>query len=171
MITGFLFDRLPVAPSEVVNAHLSFDWATMTEDNFAAIVMAFGDYFAKRGSEPDTWGLFAALGLTHASSGRFSVSLQFCNPDGSCDDLKPVEEFLDLFQAFGPLETRASAAAGEKRFAQRRPGARETLGQYSIDRLLWLEATIGDSGGGHSGRAAYKSCLNCTQKSRRLLRT
>jgi hypothetical protein len=136
VITGFLFDRLPAAPSEV----------------------AFGDYFAKRGSEPDTWGLFAALGLTHASSGRFSVSLQFCNPDGSCDDLKPVEEFLDLFQAFGPLETRASAAAGEKRFAQRRPGARETLGQYSIDRLLWLEATIGDSGGGHSGRAAYKSC-------------
>ena len=56
MITGFLFDKLPVAPSEVVNAHLSFDWATMTEDNFAAILMAFGDYWAKRGSEPDTWG-------------------------------------------------------------------------------------------------------------------
>ena len=58
VITGFLFDRLPVAPSEVVNAHLSFDWATMTEDNFAAILMAFGDYWAKRGSEPDTWGLY-----------------------------------------------------------------------------------------------------------------
>ena len=101
VITGFLFDRLPVAPSEVVNAHLSFDWATMTEDNFTAILMAFGDYWAKRGSEPDTWGLFAALGLTHASSGRFSLSLQFCNPDGSCDDLKPLKEFLDLFQSFG----------------------------------------------------------------------
>ena len=51
MITGFLFDRLPVAPSEIVNAHLSFDWATMTEDNFAAILMAFGDYWAKRGAK------------------------------------------------------------------------------------------------------------------------
>jgi FAD/FMN-containing dehydrogenase len=30
VITGFLFDRLPAAPSEVVNSHLSFDWATMT---------------------------------------------------------------------------------------------------------------------------------------------
>jgi hypothetical protein len=157
VITGFLFDRLPVAPSEIVNAHLSFDWATMTEDNFTAIVMAFGDYWAKRGSEKDTWGLFAALGLTHASSGRLGLSLQFCNPDGSCDDLKPLKEFLDLFQSFGPLETRASAA-GEKRFAQRRPAVNQTLGPYGIDRLLWLEATIGDSGSGHSGRAAYKSC-------------
>jgi hypothetical protein len=157
VITGFLFDRLPVAPSEVVNAHLSFDWATMTEDNFTAILMAFGDYFAKRGQERDTWGLYAALGLTHASSGRFSLSLQFCNPDGSCDDLKPLEEFLDLFQGFSPLAARASAA-GERRFAQRSPTARQSLGQYDIDRLLWLEATIGDSGSGHSGRAAYKSC-------------
>jgi hypothetical protein len=108
VITGFLFDHLPAAPFEVVNAHLSWDWSTMTEDNFAAILMAFGDYFAKRGTEPDTWGMFAALGLTHASSGRFNVSLQFCNPDGRCDDLKPMEEFLDCFQGFsqwrdGPL--------------------------------------------------------------------
>ena len=34
VVTGFLFDRLPAAPFEIVNAHLSFDWATMTEDNF-----------------------------------------------------------------------------------------------------------------------------------------
>jgi len=91
-----------VAPFEVTNAHLSFDWNTMTEDNFAAIVMAFGDYWDKRGREPETWGLFAGLGLSHASSGRFGLSLQFCNPDGRCDDLKPMQEFLDRFQEFGP---------------------------------------------------------------------
>jgi FAD/FMN-containing dehydrogenase len=157
VVTGFLFDRLPAAPFEVVNAHLSFDWTTMTEDNFTAILMAFGDYCAHRGSEPENWGMYAALGLSHASSGRCGVSLQFCNPDGHCDDLKPLEEFLDLFQAFEPLETRASAP-GDKRFAPRSPAARQHTGQYSIERLLWLDATIGDSGSGHSGRAAYKSC-------------
>ena len=156
LITGFLFDRLPVAPFEVANAHLSFDWATMTEENFTNILLVFGDYWAKRGSEPDTWGLFAALGLSHASSGRLGLSLQFCNPDGHCDNLKPLEEFLDLFQSFSPLERR-TATPGDKRFAPRSPDARESMGPYSIDRLLWLEATIGDSGGGHSGRAAYKS--------------
>ncbi len=156
LITGFLFDRLPVAPFEVANAHLSFDWAGMTEENFTNILLAFGDYWAKRGSEPDTWGLFAGLGLSHASAGRLGLSLQFCNPDGHCDNLKPLEEFLDLFQSFGPLEKRTSMP-GDKRFAARKPDARESLGRYSIDRLLWLEATIDDSGGGHSGRAAYKS--------------
>ena len=156
VVTGFLFDRLPVAPFEVVNAHLSWDWATMTEDNFAKIVMTFGDYCAKRGTEPDTWGMFAALGLTHASAGRFNISLQFCNPDGRCDNLKPLEEFLDLFQSFDPVEGRAPVP-GDHRFARRRPDASEQLGKYQIERELWLEATIADSGGGRSGRAAYKS--------------
>jgi FAD/FMN-containing dehydrogenase len=156
LITGFLFDRLPVAPFEVANAHLSFDWATMTEENFINILLAFGDYWAKRGSEPDTWGMFAGLGLSHVSSGAIGLSLQFCNPDGHCDNLKPLVEFLDLFQSFNPIEKRAGTP-GDRRFAPRHPAARESMGPYNIDRLLWLEATIGDSGGGHSGRAAYKS--------------
>jgi len=156
VVTGFLFDRLPAAPFEIVNAHLSFDWATMTEDNFTAILQAFGDYCAHRGCAPDTWGMFAALGLTHASSNRIGLSLQFCNPDGRCDDLKPVDEFLDLFSGFGPLERRA-ATPGDQRFSARSPASRVQTGRYSMDRLLWLEATVGDSGSGHSGRAAYKS--------------
>jgi FAD/FMN-containing dehydrogenase len=156
VVTGFLFDRLPTAPFEVVNAHLSFDWGTMSEDTFAAILMAYGDYWAKRGRDPETWGLFAVLGLTHSSAGRFGVSLQFCNPDGSCDDLKPVQEFLDLFAGFDPIETRSSAA-GEMRFAQRRASVNQRLGRYGIDRLFWLDATLADAGNGHFGRAAYKS--------------
>jgi FAD/FMN-containing dehydrogenase len=156
VVTGFLFDRLPPAPVEVANAHLSFDWAGMTEDNFTSILLAFGDYWAQRGCERDTWGLFAALALTHASSGRMNVSLQFCNPDGRCDDLKPVEEFLDRFQDFDPAHRRV-ATPGDQRFAARSPGARQQAGRYSMDQLMWLDATIGDSGSGHDGRAAYKS--------------
>ncbi len=156
VVTGFLFDRLPVAPVEVVNAHVSWDWSTMTEDTFVNIVLAFGDYWATRGREPDTWGLFAGLGLTHISAGRFNISLQFCNPDGRCDDLKVLEEFLDRFQPFNPIGARAPLP-GDKRFATRRPEAHQRLGSYPVERELWLAATIGDSGSGHDGRAAYKS--------------
>jgi FAD/FMN-containing dehydrogenase len=156
LITGFLFDQLPVAPFEVANAHLSFDWTGMTEETFTAILQTYGDYCAHRGCEPDTWGMFSGLGLSHISSGRIGIGLQFCNPDGTCDDLKPLDEFLDLFQQFNPVEKRASLP-GDQRFAPRSPNARQHTGKYPIERLLWLEATIGDSGGGHAGRAAYKS--------------
>ena len=156
IVTGFLFDRLPAAPFEVANAHLSFDWPSMTEDRFVALLLAYGGYMAQRGCERDTWGLFTGLGLTHISSGRIGLGLQFCNPDGRCDDLKPLDEFLDRFEEFDPVERRAGVP-GDQRFAPRTPADRQHTGRYSIDRLLWLEATIGDSGGGHSGRAAYKS--------------
>ena len=157
IVTGFLFDHLPVAPVEVANAHLSFDWHGMTEDRFTAILMAFGDYCTTRGCEHDTWGMFTAIGLTHISSGRIGISLQFCNPDGRCDDLKPLDEFLDRFAEFGPGERR-TGTPGDHRFSPRSPAAREQSEKYDIDRLMWLDATIGDSGSGHSGRAAYKSC-------------
>jgi FAD/FMN-containing dehydrogenase len=156
LVTGFLFDHLPQAPFEVANAHLSFDWAGMTEDKFVAIAQTFGDYMATRGTEKETWGMFAALGLTHKNSGGLGISLQFCNLDGRCDDLQPLDEFLDRFQEFQPMERRRGMP-GEHRFAPRNPSARQQTSKYNIDRLLWLDATIGDSGSGHNERAAYKS--------------
>ena len=155
VVTGFLFDRLPLAPEEVVNTHLSWDWEGMTEDRFIAILSAFGEYFEKRGTEPDTWGMFAALELTHVSAGGFGVSVQFCNPDGRCDDLKPVAEFLDRFAGLDPTETR-NPTPGDRHIGRRR-GGQESLGKYKVERVPWLEATLNDSGGIHSGRAAYKS--------------
>jgi FAD/FMN-containing dehydrogenase len=157
IVTGFLFDRLPAAPFEVANAHLSFDWQGMTEEKFTALVMAYGNYFATRGCDPDTWGLFTGLGLTHISSGRMGLSLQFCNPDGRCDDMKVLDEFLDRFAEFGGA-ARRTATPGDQRFAARSPAARQQSAKYDIDRLMWLDATIGDSGNGHNGRADYKSC-------------
>ncbi len=131
VITGFLFDKLPKAPEEVVTTGIGFDWQTMTEERFVHIVTTFGNYCETRGKDPDTWGLFAALELSHASSGRMGISLQFCNPDGTCRDLTVVEQFLKLF---GP--------AHNARGLNRRP---------------WLSATIDDSDSGPSGRAKYKS--------------
>jgi FAD/FMN-containing dehydrogenase len=138
VITGFLFDKLPLAPKELVTAGVSFDWATMTEDRFIQIVTTFGNYWETRGKHPDTWGLFAGMGLTHVSSGGFGFSLQFCNPDGYCNDVSVVKEFLKLFDGLRSQQQTNSS-------------------EINLRKLPWLEATVGDSGSGEVQRAKYKS--------------
>ncbi len=153
--TGFLFDKLPPAPQEVVNAGVSFDWATMTEDRFIEIVTTFGHYWETRGKDPDTWGLFAAIGLTHISSGGFGVSLQFCNPDGYCRDLSVVTEFLKLFE---PLQNSASHTPLHHSTVPQRSAASRSHGRgNSLEKIPWLDATVGGGDGGEVHRAKYKS--------------
>jgi FAD binding domain/Berberine and berberine like len=156
VITGFLFEKLPPAPKEVVNANLSFDWSKMTEERFTTIVTTFGNYFATRGNDPETWGLFALMGLSHASSLRFGISVQFCNPDGTCNDLSVLNEFLDVFHTCSPSQ-EAAPLPGERKIPTADPSQQECMGQHQIVRRPWLEATIGGGGGGGAGRAKYKS--------------
>ena len=156
VITAFLFDKLPQAPQEVVHAGLSFDWATMTEDRFATILTTYGHYWETRGKDPDTYGLFSILDIAHASTKRLGLSLQFCNPDGTCKDLSVVNEFLSLFSPCNP-SPGAPASAGERVIAHASAKGEPCAESYSMSRRLWLDATIGDGGGEGSGRAKYKS--------------
>ena len=102
VITDYIFDKLPPAPQEVTISNLSFSWADMTEEKFARIMNAYGNYFATRGKDPDTWGLFTGMNVSHKSSGRIAIEAQFCNPDGTCKDLSVLHEFLNLFDSCGP---------------------------------------------------------------------
>src|SRR5215470_888534 len=156
VITAFHFDKLPQPPQEVVHAGLSFDWSTMTEDRFVAILRTYGNYWETRGKDPDTYGLFAILDVSHASTKRFGLSLQFCNPDGTCKDLTVVNEFLNLFSSCGPIPG-APPPAGERAIAHSAIAGEACAGQHPMPRRLWLDATIGDGGGEGSGRAKYKS--------------
>lgn len=142
VVTGYLFDKLPPAPEEVVNAGLSFDWGTMTEDRFVDLVLTFGDYWETRGKDADTWGLFAGLSLAHVSSGQLGLGLQFCNPDGYCRDLSVVRDFLKRFDGLknAPGKMKANSRA------------------MALNKIPWLEAAVGGGGGGGEGqRAKYKS--------------
>ena len=103
MITSYTFDKLPQPPREVMLAHLSWAWVDMTPDRFAKILMTFGDYWATRGQDPDTWGMFADLVVSHQAGGRFGMSVQFCNPDGTCKDLRVLTDYLDRFQDCKPV--------------------------------------------------------------------
>ena len=157
IITGFLFDKLPTAPKEVVEAGIGFDWASMTESRFVDIVSTFGHYWETRGKDADTWGLFGMMGLSHASSGGMGISLQFCNPDGTCNDLSVVREFLDLFKPFAAAPATAGAPRDKNvpaPVARRGRGA----GGRPMMRRLWLDATVRGGGGDGGSRAKYKSC-------------
>lgn len=151
VITGFLFDKLPPAPTEVARAALSFDWASMNEARFVAILTTYGNYWATRGKEPDTWGLFSIMPISHSSAGSFGMTVQFCNPDGTCNDTKVLDEFLDLFEPCNP--TPALPVLPEKNTIPQPCAA-----SRSKNKLPWLDATTGRGGGGGGNlRAKYKS--------------
>ncbi len=156
VITEFYFDKLPQAPQEVVHAGLSFDWVTMTEERFVAILKTYGNYWETRGKDPDTYGLFSILDIAHSSTKRLGISLQFCNPDGTCSDLGVVNEFLGLFSSCNP-SPGAPTPAGERAIAHASITGEACKGQYPMSRRLWLDATIAGGGAEGSGRAKYKS--------------
>jgi FAD/FMN-containing dehydrogenase len=142
VITNFHFDKLPTAPSEIAEGGISFKWASMTEAKFTRLLVAFGDYWATRGLEQDTWGLFGFLSLFSGAS--FNIHAQLVNPDGTAKDISVLREFLDSFAKFEPepLPESANAAAGET---------------YRIARRPWLNATLAGGGSGGGSRAKYKS--------------
>lgn len=154
VITDYVFDKLPPAPEAVMISNLSFPWVDMTEEKFAKILSTFGNYFATRGQDPDTWGLFAVMELNHKMNGRLGISVQFCNPDGTCKDTKVLEEFLNLFNICDPTTQVPTPTRGTR--GGNRPEA--VCGPHMMTRADWVDTDGGGGvrgGGGH--RAKYKS--------------
>lgn len=160
VITSYYFDKLPQAPQEIVSANMSFAWADMTPERFEAILTTYSHYFETRGKDPDTWGMFAIIGLSHRSAGRFGISVQFCNPDGTCKDLRVLNEFFALFHPCNPtFGTPVNQAAGASSRSEQKGEATQQAcwAPQMMTHHLWLDATVRGGGGG-SQRAKYKSC-------------
>ena len=131
VITSYYFDQLPNAPQEVVTGGVSFDWDSMSETRFVDILSKFGDYWATRGKQEDTWGLFSILNLSHRSGGFLHLSFQFCNPDGTCRDLAVINEFLDRFEDCGGSPEHLSIQA-EKIGPNKNPASMPCNGQHAL---------------------------------------
>jgi hypothetical protein len=156
VITSYTFDKLPQPPQEVMLAHISWAWAEMTPERFTKILTTFGDYWETRGKDPETWGMFAVLVVSHQAGGRFGMSVQFCNPDGTCKDLSVLTEYLDRFQDCKPTSGSPSSPPV---FGAPPPSAGQPvcIGAHTMARYDWLLAVEADIGGGSSSRAKYKS--------------
>ncbi len=149
VIVDYVFEKLPPAPREVMSSNLIFPWEEMTEEKFAKIFNAFGGYFASRGKDPETWGLFSIIEANHKARGYLRVSVQFCNPDGTCRNTKVLDEFLSLFDDCKP-------STGSPASPVNNPPA-ESFGPHKMTHDLW--ADTGAAGGARRGvtRAKYKS--------------
>lgn len=151
VITAFYFQQLPLAPREVIQVDLHFPWESTSEEQFVSLLMTYGDYWATRGSEPDTWGLFAILDIGARSNGRLGMYIQFCQPDGTVKDLSILREFLARFDKFRP-SSRLRGMDGRSAVKQTAQHPRVELG-----RMCWLAAATGDRSGSTQERAKYKS--------------
>jgi FAD/FMN-containing dehydrogenase len=149
VIVDYVFEKLPPAPQEVMSSNLVFPWAEMTEEKFAKIFNAFGGYFATRGKDPETWGLFSIIEANHKARGYLRISVQFCNPDGTCRDTKVLDEFLSLFDDCKPSGVSPAAPVNN--------APAESFGPHKMTHDLW--ADTGAAGGVRRGvtRAKYKS--------------
>lgn len=146
VITEFYFDHLPSAPNEVIQCGLHFSWDAMDETRFADLLKTYGDYWATRGRDPDTWGLFTILTVgAKKPHDRLDLYVQFCEPNGQAHDLSVLREFLALFDKFQPASQMRLPVAGAQRY------------DFERGRTPWLDAATGDRSGGRGARAKYKS--------------
>ncbi len=163
LITGFHFDRLPTAPTEVALVSLAFPWKDLDEAKFTRLLTLFGTYFATRGTEPDTWGLFAVMTMgarTSRDEARVGVHIQFCTPAGDTSDLSVLHEFCAYFHELDPtliLPTKLPAGNSSSTAGQQDIAADHARSPYQVNREPWLDATLAEGGSGGGSRAKYKS--------------
>jgi len=105
--------------------------------------------------------MFSVMSLSHRSNTGFGISVQFCNPDGTCKDLTVLNEYLDRFSRCGGVTTGTGPAATHGapigHSASRDPATEECLGTHTVRRRNWLSATADNAGGPGGGRGKYKS--------------
>jgi FAD/FMN-containing dehydrogenase len=83
--TRFWFRGLPQPPERVLLAALAWDWEDIAEDDFGALVTAFGEYFRDHQDPSAAAGkLFAVLKLNHVANGQIGLLAQVDadDPDG-----------------------------------------------------------------------------------------
>ncbi|MEO6911711.1 MAG: BBE domain-containing protein [Edaphobacter sp.] len=165
VITNYYFDKLPAAPTEVMSANISFSWDGMTQEKFEKILSTYGHYHETRGKDPETWGLFTIIVLTHKARGRFNINLQFCNPDGTCKDTKVLDEFLELFSTCNPsMSVNGPMAPPDERYGSGlqlasyyQEAAPKGCGVPVASHHNWIDATARGMTIQRATRAKYKS--------------
>lgn len=155
VITKYHFEHLPPAPLCVMEAYVQFSWAETPVERFVTILRTFGEYWETRGQDAETWGMFSVLVVSHKANPHFGLSVQFCNPDGTCSDLTVLNEYLDRFGHCGGVTVEPPPVLGMGK-AVATPGGQDIcLGTHTIRKKDWVDATAG--GGGWSWRGKYKS--------------
>jgi len=145
VVTKFFFRDLPKAPSEAHLLTLAWDWKTLDEDGFAAIVHNYGEFFAAHSDVGSPYsGLFALLHLFQRANGQITCAAQYVG-----DEPHRLEEFKAAMTAGDcPAAVAPSSRLGYHGTAPPTSSPR---------RLPWLYATQLLDGSGPNQRGKYKS--------------
>jgi FAD binding domain/Berberine and berberine like len=176
IVSSFYFDKLPPAPKEVMSGRLTFAWDGMTPERLYRILDLYMNYWDTRGRDADTLGLFTILVISPptATNARFGMSVQFCNPDGTANDTKVLDEFFAVFDECKPVSEIAhgtNTPGAEHLPDHSGPGELVCLAQHNVTKRPWIEAAVpvrgmrpgGGGAGGPAGgprplrRQMYKS--------------
>jgi hypothetical protein len=159
LITHYYFEALPVAPREVVVLQLQFPWTQFSDsDVFGAFLNVYADYLHAADTEPDSYGLFTLLKLTHISAGHLGLTIQYTDRHGGITDLAPLLGFLLAIEPFEPVQQYAYLPGVGLPFIGGHP---TTLAAYGLSKdarvMDWLYATQTFNGSGPNQRGKYKS--------------
>lgn len=163
IITSYYFSNLPDAPKEVVIANIGFDWSDFIgiggKEKFAQLLTEFGQYWVDNDQNQKTWGLFALFPLRHFSAKQFSMVLQYCDKDGTANDLTVYKEFIDNFSKFQPKELEIFSPPNIIPVCPSRGASNEILHGLpgSHRKMDWLYATQTYNASGANQRGKYKS--------------
>ncbi|VVE33049.1 FAD linked oxidase domain-containing protein [Pandoraea horticolens] len=170
VITDYYFSDLPVPPTEALLTVMHFNWSDFDQSNlkkFEDLLNTYADYWAGRGQNPETYGMFGSMKLTHVSNGSFFIRIQTCStqPAGriTAKELALTQEFIDLFAKFNPQVMALPGAVfvdepslpwtGEGRLTTRDG---QTVPKYTV-LYDWLNAVQALNGATPNQRGKYKS--------------
>ena len=159
IITNYYFKELPTAPSKVIYSSLAFKWSEMTPEKFEDLLTIFGKYWTTEGHKPETFGMFSVLKPPHISGGQITLRTQFSNTDGSIDDPKILEDYINLFAHLNPTVQTVHPAYEGTPVIQSKGRATPRLDKLpgTTQIFEWLTLTQNLNGSGPSQRGKYKS--------------
>ncbi len=156
VVTAFYSDNPPPAPREVMTGNIFFEWSGMTPERLHRILYLYSNYWDTRGRDPDTWGLFTIMNMgpanpaTPNATPHISMSLQFCNPDGTVQDTRVLDEFLAMFDECKPVSQLAhhpTSPGADHLPDPGGPGNIVCLARHNVVQHHWIDATGANNSG------------------------
>lgn len=145
VVTAFFSDNPPAAPKEVATFNVRFTWDDMTPERLHRILWLYGNFWATRGHDKDAWGIFTNLNVTPGNVAmkrppNVGFGGVFVNADGTANDTRALEEFLQVFDECKPISTIVAHPGDHPAAAAHTP---EPSGPMEIKCLASVPHNIG----------------------------
>src|SRR5579863_8970303 len=159
IITSYYFDKLPAPPEKVAVYTLGIDWGQFdTSSKLLDFLNIYAQYFKNNDANKATWGLFSLLKLTHVTAKTIGLVIQYCDRNGTLEDMQPLDDFVNQFAKYQPqLLDVYLPGIGPMPSTPARRASGTKLGLPAPRELDWLYATQMFNGSGNNQRGKYKS--------------